>query len=58
MLLIVIQVCLLALVFTFPKDGIPLGDVVIQFSNPKDFYQEKKRELKIIQEVSENYTFA
>ena len=53
-----IQVCLLALVFTFPKDGIPLGDVVIQFSNPKDFYQEKKRELKIIQEVSENYTFA
>lgn len=58
MLLIVIQVCLLALVFTFPKDGIPLGDVVIQFSNPKDFYQEKKRKLKIIQEVSENYTFA
>jgi len=54
--LIVIQVVLAGLVFLFPEKGIQIGNQSITFSKPKDFYQEKTREIEIIHEISENYS--
>lgn len=55
--LLAVQGVLAAMVFWFPKDGIPLwGEETITFSKPKDFYQEKTRELEIIKEVAKSYS--
>ena len=45
------------MVFYFPEDGVSLwGEHNIAFSKVEDFYQEKTRELKIIQEVGQLYS--
>ena len=55
--LITIQAALALMVFYFPKEGIPLwGEEAITFSKVEDFYQEKTRELEVIQEVGQQYS--
>tara|TARA_B100001778_G_C18591778_1_gene632626 strand:+ start:311 stop:1756 length:1446 start_codon:yes stop_codon:yes gene_type:complete len=55
--LIAVQVILAVMVFWFPEDGIHLwGDYSINFSKPKDFYQEKTREIDVVSEVTKTYS--
>ena len=57
LLLIFIQGIFALIVFFLPKEGIQLwGDQAITFAQPKDFYQEKTKELEIIHEVAEEYS--
>tara|TARA_B100000674_G_scaffold56903_1_gene39602 strand:- start:15142 stop:16587 length:1446 start_codon:yes stop_codon:yes gene_type:complete len=55
--LIAVQGMLAAMVFWFPEDGISIGkENSLVFSKPKDFYQEKTRELEVISEVERLYS--
>lgn len=55
--LLAVQAILAAIVFWFPKEGIPLwGEESITFSKPNDFYKEKTKELEIIKEVAKSYS--
>ena len=55
--MLAVQAILAAIVFWFPKEGIPLwGEKAIIFSKPNDFYKEKTKELEIIKEVAKSYS--
>lgn len=46
-----------AIVLFMPEEGIALwGEAALSFSNPKDFYKDKLRELEVLNEVASQYS--
>lgn len=57
MFLVGIQLVLGVIVFTFPEEGIAINeDLSFEFSTPKDFYEDKLKEIKIVEDIAQQYT--
>lgn len=57
LLLIGIQLILGALVWYFPKEGIPLfGDQALTFAQPKDFLPDQIKKIQVVEAIHETYS--
>ena len=57
LLLVFIQVSLGLIIYFIPDEGINVIDgISISFSKPKDFYEDKLREIKVVEEISQQYS--
>lgn len=57
LLLVFIQVSLGIIVYVFPVDGISLSDdFSLEFSKPEDFYEDKLKEIQVVQDVIQQYS--
>lgn len=57
LLLVCIQVVLGLIIYFIPAEGLVISDdFTISFSNPKDFYEDKLREIKVVEEITQQYS--
>ncbi len=56
-LLVFIQVTLGLIVYFIPPEGINISNnISIEFSKPKDFYEDKLREIKVVEKITQQYS--
>jgi len=55
--LVFIQVLLGLIIYFIPEEGLILSNnFTIKFSNPQDFYEDKLREIKVVEEIAQQYS--